>query len=882
MPSNRECAKILRKAAGEDVLSNEQAEKMISEIKELAENKRKDKLLSERVALEEAAELYLGKHDFDMMAEKRNQVLNFTKRREGIKRIRSFESPFGGLASLISNEVGKLGGQAGVRDGKWSVETVFDGVFTDHIDEAHGGLERHPGLVDRFYSGEMDADVEVEMEQLTLPDGKPGITGNADAKLVAEIYHPVMDRLLNRKNRAGAHIGKIKGYTVPQQWEGHYIRDLGGKDHHATGHLEASYQAFKSLVWDELNHVETFGAKNSEETLRLIHKNLYYENHDHSKLILGEDGAVIDAVGSLPESNALVGNLAESLSAQRILHFKNAAARQRVREKIGRHQRLSDALDARIRQDSRAIALMEVLGPNATKTFQELYDFAARLAKEGGDSFKHSAPFKSPNERMWLMGKWRMVTGNAESGAHSPYTRVVEGVLMTQTLSKLSGVAITSMTDVPFSIAAISGDFGLGKLDSAMRILREMPKAFKAFAKFSKDGNAETLYYRQAKAAVDTVGSEALLRVGGDLLRGGGRSGDKMKRFAQAAFRITGLPQWTNMMKAVNHGVAASLIGEMRHLSFNRLPPELIRSLTEFGITSKEWDISRQLVMDIGDGDLRFAPELLDSVDVTPLVDGVVTDINISRVRDEFRTKWISWFTSLENRAVPTPGIREDVIRTGGGNAKNTILGATAPIVTQFKAFPITVVNKVMRQGMRNAEYHGSYKPHIMNMLFLVSATTLTGYMSGMFKDLIKGRTPKSLTKPKTWLDAAMRGGAAGIYGDILMQRYDRSINKFSTTLLGPTAGSIVDPAFAAVGQLLFDQDPAAAGKTVKNMIDQNVPKAGLAHLFVIKPVYDYLIGYQINEFFDPDWSDRMKKRLDENAGQSVFAHGDPDNRFME
>jgi hypothetical protein len=61
-------------------------------------------------------------------------------------------------------------------------------------------------------------------------------------------------------------------------------------------------------------------------------------------------------------------------------------------------------------------------------------------------------------------------------------------------------------------------------------------------------------------------------------------------------------------------------------------------------------------------------------------------------------------------------------------------------------------------------------------------------------------------------------------------------------------------------------------------MAAQNVPKAGLAHLLLIKPVFDYFIGFSMNEFFDPDWERKMKARL-EKGGQGKFGHGDPENR---
>ena len=62
--------------------------------------------------------------------------------------------------------------------------------------------------------------------------------------------------------------------------------------------------------------------------------------------------------------------------------------------------------------------------------------------------------------------------------------------------------------------------------------------------------------------------------------------------------------------------------------------------------------------------------------------------------------------------------------------------------------------------------------------------------------------------------------------------------------------------------------DPAKAGKKFVQFAENNVP---FLNLYYTKAAYDYLIGYQIKEFLDPGFFERMRIRHEENRGQTYF-----------
>jgi hypothetical protein len=63
-------------------------------------------------------------------------------------------------------------------------------------------------------------------------------------------------------------------------------------------------------------------------------------------------------------------------------------------------------------------------------------------------------------------------------------------------------------------------------------------------------------------------------------------------------------------------------------------------------------------------------------------------------------------------------------------------------------------------------------------------------------------------------------------------------------------------------------KDPKKAGKKFVQLAEGNIP---FLNLYYTKAAYDYLIGYQIKEFLDPGYFDRMRRRHEEKRGQSYF-----------
>ncbi|MFK5257922.1 hypothetical protein, partial [Propionibacterium freudenreichii] len=80
-----------------------------------------------------------------------------------------------------------------------------------------------------------------------------------------------------------------------------------------------------------------------------------------------------------------------------------------------------------------------------------------------------------------------------------------------------------------------------------------------------------------------------------------------------------------------------------------------------------------------------------------------------------------------------------------------------------------------------------------------LGTTTLMGVLSYQISELRKGKTPAPQMLPDgkvnwdLWFIGAMRGGGAGIYGDVMVGEYDARSRSFLKAMAGPILGEL-DP----------------------------------------------------------------------------------------
>ncbi|MFQ7953136.1 hypothetical protein ACIMNZ_27885, partial [Escherichia coli] len=84
-----------------------------------------------------------------------------------------------------------------------------------------------------------------------------------------------------------------------------------------------------------------------------------------------------------------------------------------------------------------------------------------------------------------------------------------------------------------------------------------------------------------------------------------------------------------------------------------------------------------------------------------------------------------------------------------------------------------------------------------------LASTTMLGALSMQITDLINGRNPKEMTGDhmvKFWINAFLKGGGAGLYGDFLFSDHTRYGSGALASMLGPVAGLVDDVVKIAQG----------------------------------------------------------------------------------
>ena len=169
----------------------------------------------------------------------------------------------------------------------------------------------------------------------------------------------------------------------------------------------------------------------------------------------------------------------------------------------------------------------------------------------------------------------------------------------------------------------------------------------------------------------------------------------------------------------------------------------------------------------------------------------------------------------------------------------------------------------------------------------LMVYTGTIGMISSFLTDLMNGKEPRALTQnpAKTMRDGLLRGGAGGIYADVLNTLFSsKSPGDASTAavqLAGPIAGDVFgrdgvvslvnrgsrSAAYRAAG------DPDEADKqdfaaTLLKFTQSNFP---LINAFYIKHTFNYMFMYEMQESLNPGTLERMETRLQEDTGQEYI-----------
>lgn len=422
-----------------------------------------------------------------------------------------------------------------------------------------GGVARkleNAGLFKAARKGDIDGAIARELWELNSKDGKPGVTNNAQALEIAKSYRDFTRLAVKRQNNAGASIGSLDGYIVRQT-------------HDMTKIRKAGYDEWAKDMKQYLDADRTFDGADPDEFLRGSFRGL--TTGVHLKTEGAGSGKLLGMKGS--------ANLAKKLSAERVLHFKDADAFMAYREKYGRGGTLLEDVVSTLDNAGKNTALMERFGTNPKAMFERIRD---DLLEQNRDDLKAVDNLKQEH----LNHLFAEISGETRIPGNIILAGVMSGIRNAQGLAKLGGAGISSLTDVA-TVAAETRYQGHGFLTGVQD----------TFAGLARRNDPETKEVLELLHA----GLEGLMsKVASDVWSADSIPG-ALNRGLNLMFRINGVTAWTDRLKSQMQLMMSRRLGNLRDKAWDDIHPDTTRVLNLYGIDAPIWNMMRKHIRKVED-----------------------------------------------------------------------------------------------------------------------------------------------------------------------------------------------------------------------------------------------------------------------------------------
>ena len=703
-------------------------------------------------------------------------------------------------------------------------------------------------------------------QQKTDLGTKPPVTEkNQDIKKVAEIMENYSELVRQKLNARGANIEKMWGYVVKQSYDQFNVRaaanrlnkkleeitvpeNLKGKD---INYLK-NFTAWKDFVMQYLDGDRTFANTDDIDVFLL---NAYNS-------IVGNKIQIAEGAGNIFGTK----NIAKGANYKRVLHYKSAKDWFAVNEKFGTGS-LKETYFSGLMTAGRNMGMIDSLGTKPKQNFEKIrYAVQQRLISEerlaAAESISSYAPF---DKYMKVVdGTIHTVEGGTNGFAVAKWSAITRAVTNT---AKLGGAVISAAADL--------GIYGSEMKFQGRSFLGGMFEGFRGLARRKNTQDKKDLVEGMGFLAdgiiYDVSGRH---QVGDNLTKG-------WTKIQRTFFKYNLLSWWTNTLKENSMLGMANYYAKQKNLSFDQLNKPLQEFFALYNIDSVKWDVIRKNGMAKADDGTEFINiSNLDQISDADIkrITGIdnLTKTELQIEKDKFKYSVSGILLDRSIYAVIEPDARIKGIMTQGTLA-GTGIGEAIRFLGQFKAFPMSVMNKVLGREMafiRKGRRLGGLSTEagraeigrgIRGIAALVITSGFMGYMAMTMKDLLKGKEPRDPRNFKTIMAAFLQGGGLGIYGDVLFKE-QRDAGTVIAGLVGPVPVTIADVGLAF--QYALTGEGGKSAKAAYRAVSQNIP---FLNLFYIKIAFDYLIGFQIMETMNPGVLKRVERRMKKDYNQEYL-----------
>ena len=778
----------------------------------------------------------------EALIENRNAKINIAKYAELTTRLT--DTVEGGLTVEKAFQSILVGTEANVKNGLYSIDKKAKSILQSEMLGSVLSKMEEAGVLDIWRDSTNSRQIAREMQALN--DGKPVEGGTKEIKQIAKILKDQQDYIKARLNRAGADIGDLMDYiagTSHDQYKiqnaAYYVQErsmsqrLNPLDKPARD--KGNYEAWRDFILPKLDEKRTFvDVDDKEDFLRKTYD--AFVTGIHLKSTEGEEKLF-----------AFKGpaNLAKKISRKRVLHFKDADAWHDYNDIFGTGKDgLAEALIRGYDKGSRDLALLETLGTNPKAMLNRLVEDAKSNYRTTFNTGKIVSTERKIN------AYYANTSGEVNIAANPTLARNASMFRAGQSMAKLGGALLSSFSDVPVAAGEISYQ--------GENHFTALAKTFNQRLKGRGDKFRRNVGYLTGQGIDGITGAVATKFSSNDSAPG------QMSALMTSFFKWNGLTWFTDVGKIGVSMIMSGRLAQMRKLSFAKLDDTTKRIFNYYGIEQIHWDALRAADPRMDDGRIHLTPDLIDGLD-----DNILGNIlmengqpsatrDIAKFKEDARSRFNVYFQDRIDHAVLEPGARENSI-LNLGLQRGTIEGEAIRFIMQFKSFPITFLSKVWGR-----ELYSKGKADKLALLAIMTTTTLMGYVSGMAKDLAKGKEPRDPFSSKTWLQAMLQGGGLGIMGDFVFGEYNRYGRSFLDTAAGPTFGALSDVA-ETFAKARTGEDFSAS------LLNTTLSNTPFANLFYVREPLNRLFIYGLQEDLSPGYLRRMERRMKKDNDQEFL-----------
>lgn len=821
----KDCIDEIRKLSGEE-LSDAEVTSIAEEVQRLANrNRARNKLLSQKDALDEAAMEYTDKADKWARNEARNKANNVLKFKalmefSNTAEARGLKADEQVAAALVGTNVKFLGARDSVDARAMSLTGHYIGGMVADLQRAGVWelLTRRMGLFGRD-AGTLDRDIAKASFSIGK-DGKVTADVSREAKTVAEIFHKWQEVARLRSNRAGSLIRELPGYVFRQS---HNVDEI----------IKAGRDAWVAFVKPLLDQDLTYGAADPDAFLNGAYAGLSSGVH------LKSEGASDNLGFKGP------GNLAKQISQERILHFKDAESFLAYNDKFGTKS-LIDAVYSGLGRSARDVALMEKFGSNPTAMFDK---WRSAL----GVKYRETRPdWVRRLDQKYLRDQLAEVDGSMQRVSDPTIAKYGSAARALQSMAKLGASTISSLPDIATAASELrwqGQNLGAAYTGLLAEVLQGRGTA-----------SSRLITYDIGIGLEGILGDVSARFSGHENL--GGLASKTMRLY----FKANLLGWWTDSVKSGAGKMMAFRAAQHAARGWNALDTKFRQAIELYGIDEARWEVIRQAKQKGDAGRNYLTPD-----GVRQLPDSAFASLGgrAQTQRDALSTALQEFYVDRVDYAVLTPGARERAM-LHRGLLRGTPEGEAIRFVMQFKSFTGTFLSKAVGREMGGPIFQQMLKGQgdIVGMAQLIGMTTVMGMIAYQAKEVLKGRSPVDPFGPHwsgAWSKAMLQGGGLGIYGDYLLGNFSSYGASPLDTLVGPTFATAAD------GLKLYSDaihGATGTGGEAIRFVRDNIP--GL-NLFYAKAALDYLIIYNLQDWASPGYLRRSERNLKNSTGQTYI-----------